>query len=88
MKPADKYNRPVRDGMGTCNDCKYHAMSGYNHQCKNPSKPDTWQNYINETYARAYHECCVLFKDEDVGQRKGQQRFEVEEVPEQFDDYY
>lgn len=60
----------ARTGCGTCNDCKYHSMESYNHQCQNPEKPESWHKFINETFARNYHGCCVLFGDEDIGQRK------------------
>ena len=60
-KPMD------RDGMGRCKECIYHDMEGYNHYCTKPyninkSKEKSW---INETYSRGWHNCCVVFKDGD-----------------------
>ncbi len=57
---------PVIDGLGTCNDCQYHAMNGGVHQCLNPEKPETWGNFINCEFARAYHDCCIIHQNDRV----------------------
>lgn len=56
---------PVKTGCGTCNDCKYHSMDGHKHQCQNPEKPQTWHEFINETFARGYHTCCILYDESE-----------------------
>ena len=55
---------PVRDGFGTCNDCQFHSMDGRNHQCQNPEKPATWHKFINHEFARDFHDCCIIHKND------------------------
>lgn len=55
----------ARTGCGYCTDCKYHKVEGVNHQCHNPDKPESWRTFINSTFAKSYHDCCVMKNDSD-----------------------
>lgn len=56
-----------RDGMGRCKECIYHDMDGYDHYCLDPKRQRDGERrrWMNDTYARGWHDCCIVFKDGD-----------------------
>lgn len=56
-----------RTGCGKCADCKYHDMKGYDNYCTRPDRMIDGQSkrWMNGTFSRGWHDCCVVFDDED-----------------------